>query len=200
MIQFSSQVTKFPAFGRLLDPELLLFVHGNPTVYEALIHHGMYPPADETRVWASRWALRDPRDLKRLLWLTLFPATPPEVMLMDFATAGGGNDWLGTYHSGYITIYKPLVERWEELEALRTTGAISAEQEGVRILLWRNVVAVLLHELLHFFNDKIYPAHPLNTGLNHFPRFGLEAFGTLGWEGADYEGYEEVLKMAGVKF
>ena len=199
---FSSQVSKFPTFNSLLERDLLLFVQGNPSVCEAVIQHGMRPPINAARLWASHASLRAIRESRPLLLRTMSPATDPLVMLMTFSTAGGDSDWLGyfTPSTGYITIYKPLVETWEALEAAAQAGTITAAQEGNRILLYRNTVALVLHELLHFFNEQLYPQQKINTEKNHFSRFGGEAFGPLGWERADYEGFQEVLEFAGVPF
>ena len=192
---FSSQIAKFPAFASLLHKELLLFVQGNPTVFNALLHYGMYPPASAVRLWASAASLASHtasarHEQRHLLLRTLGAGTDPQVMLMTSSTAGGGSDWLGFYNAatGYITIYKPLIETWEALEASRKT--LTQEKEGYRIILRRNTIALMLHELVHFLNDQAFPKQPINTEPDHLSRFARDAFGPLGWERADYEGLQ----------
>jgi hypothetical protein len=201
---FSSQVAKFPVFAGLLNRDLRLFVQANPTVFKALVSHGMHPGPYDLRVWASAASLRTSampeREQRRLVLRALGARTDPQVMLMTYATAGGSSDWLGSYNPviDYITIYRPLIERWEYLETNRRT--LTRTEEGYRIILSRNTIALLLHELVHFLNDQVFPKQPVNTEPNHLSRFGPDAFRPLGWEAADYDPFQEVLTDAGVKF
>jgi hypothetical protein len=99
----------------------------------------------------------------------------------------GVDDWAGFYirSTDNIAIYRPLVEQWE-----------LAPKNKV---LYRGLVAVVLHELVHYFNDQVLPGSLVHSEPGHLrDTFHREAFAPLGWDRAHYGVIKEVLEIHGV--
>ncbi len=183
----------FARFERFLRVEIPIFVRRHRTVCLALIKHGMLTKLIDSipdfhnqgvlpDTFAKRRAILD----KALRW-----GTPPKVIVGGrnmFIGGNSGGGWWGAYNpvTDMITLYKPLVEQWQ----------MNPRDK----ILYRAMVAVVLHELVHFFNDQVLPGSKVNAEPGHLKTFHKEAFEKppLGWERAHHTPITEILRNKGV--
>ena len=179
LLRVPEQSGKFKLFDSLLRKELPRFVRQHPSVCRAVIKYGMLPDlVDSIPDFHHLGTLPDdPLKRRRMLFKALAGGMPPTVMVMGHGMMLSGNDdWFGNFNpgTGYITVYRPLVEQWE----------LKPDNKVLR----RGVIAVVLHELVHYFNEQIIPSSKINTQPGHLrATFHREAFAPLGWERAHYD-------------
>ena len=84
------------------------------------------------------------------------------------------------------------------MEASRKT--LTQEKEGYRIILRRNTIALMLHELVHFLNDQAFPKQPINTEPDHLFAVRARRVRAAGVGTCGLRGTPRVLEFAGVTF
>jgi hypothetical protein len=187
-------------FGRLeqcIQWDLPAFVWNHASILQALERYGLLLAVDDSAPPAQRQAaLRGAQqkgltasERRRILLRALLWGTPPDVMVM------GSNMWFGVgsdaaafYNpeTDTIVILRQLVEAWE-----------SDPDDDV---LGRIMPAVILHELVHYYNDQVLPGTDLYGGDTiHLQGFAKEAFAPLGWKSWQYTPDADVLKNRGVQ-
>jgi hypothetical protein len=199
------QAGKFTKFEQWLRDDLPACVWNNPSILKALEKWGMIlavepasdgppgkPVTPPERMAALRKAQQrnlSPSERRRILLRPLLWGTAPEIMVMGSGMwLGRGAHAAGTYDpdTDRITILKGLVEAWQ------------ADPDDD--VLARSLTAVVLHELVHFYNDQVIPGTDLYAGETiHLTQFAFEAFAPLGWRPYQYTLDRDVLENRGVK-
>ena len=193
LLLVSEQQGKYAKLEGFLQKDLPRFVRSHSSVCLALIKYGMLTSlVDSIPDFHNQGSL--PNDFAKrraLLEKGLKWGTPPTIMVMGPEKfLGKKANWWGFYNqtTDSITLYKPLVEQWQK----KPTDKI----------LYRAMVVVVLHELVHFFNDQILPGSSVHTNSGHLRNsFHREAFekSPLSWEPAHHLVPKEVLESKGVK-
>jgi hypothetical protein len=172
----SGQEGKFDAFADFLQGDFPKFVLSNHSVAVALERYGMFlafePGADPVERAKALRIRVDPGKRRRLLLRALVWGLPPDVLIMS----GKSGDFAGFYNprGKKIVVDKDLVLLWQD--------------DPTHLNISRLMRAVLVHELVHYFNDLLLPGTTLyekaEGHLNKF--FSAEAYGPLNWKPIDY--------------
>src|SRR5262245_32308344 len=183
------QKGKFDRFAEFLKGDFRQFVLSNRSVCAAMQKYGMFVtvepdvPADQRKQVADKAPEPDVR--KRILLNALVWGLPPKVMVMDLSGGGEAANPAGLYDPSAkrIVIHKDLVTLWQD----------DPEHKNLS----RLIRAVLVHELVHFYNDEVLPGTTIYSGTGpHFnTHFSREAYGPLGWSVSDYVVFADVMKL-----
>jgi hypothetical protein len=172
----SGQEGKFDAFADFLQEDFPKFVRSNPSVSRAMERYGMFlafePGADPTEREKALRVTLDPGKRQRIMLRSLVWGLPPDILIMS----GRFADFAGFFNprGKKIVVDKDLVLLWQD----------DPEHPNIS----RLIRAVLVHELVHYYNDLVLPGTTIyEKAEGHFERFfSAEAFSPLGWKKIDY--------------
>jgi hypothetical protein len=181
------QKGKFDRFADFLQGDFPSFVLSNPSVCRAMEKYGTFvavepgvPEAERKKVAGKA---PEPGKRRRILLRSLVWGLPPTVMVMNLF--GEESNPAGLYDpaSKRIIILKDLVLLWQDEPSHKNLS--------------RLIRAVLVHELVHFYNDEVVPGTTMYSGPGHHfnKHFSEEAYGPLGWSRSDYIVFAEVMKL-----
>jgi hypothetical protein len=183
------QKGKFDRFAEFLQGDFPNFVLSNRSVCSAMEKYGTFlavepdVPAAQRKEVAGTTPAPDVR--RRILLRSLVWGLPPTVMVMDLFGVGESSNPAGLYDPAAkrIIIHKDLVLFWQD--------------EPEHKNLSRLIRAVLVHELVHYYNDVVLPGTTIYSGHGqHFnTHFSREAYGPLGWSTSDYVVFADVMKV-----